>query len=150
MQSIRASFNALASTFPLHVYESAAQDVTTPAPTRPSLWIYGPGLSGSTQSYDADSLRWQAALLFAGIEHELVCWSMDDGAVKTRLPCLHLPDGRLLAFDQLQEYVEKESGSSDDVELKGKDAAWCSIVQTKLVPAVVSPFSVLWTPLMCK
>ena len=139
MQSIRASFEYLAATFPLHVYEQSNLDVTTPAPSKPSLWIYGPGLSGAAQSYDADCLRWQAALSFAGIEHDLVHWSMDDGAVKTRLPCLHLPDGRLLAFDQLQEYVESRavSRTEEDVELRGKDAAWCSLVQNKLIPAVV-------------
>ena len=139
MQSIRASFEHLAATFPLHVYEQSNLDVTTPAPSKPSLWIYGPGLSGAAQSYDADCLRWQAALSFAGIDHDLVHWSMDDGAVKTRLPCLHLPDGRLLAFDQLQEYVESRavSRTSEDVELRGKDAAWCSLVQNKLIPAVV-------------
>ena len=66
--------------FPLIEHESTVNDRTSAPPSKPTLWILGPGNVGHHASYDVRCLRVQAALAFAGEELAFRVWPTEDGA----------------------------------------------------------------------
>lgn len=75
-----AAFERLHAAFPLILHEASTNDLSSAAPTRPTLWVLGPAAFGSVASYDVRCLRWQAALAFAGVDVRYRLWASDDGA----------------------------------------------------------------------
>lgn len=72
---------SLFRSFPLLCHPSQQLDDTA-APSKPTLWILGPGIAGTEASYDVRSLRRQAELRFRGVEYEVMTWENEDGGVE--------------------------------------------------------------------
>lgn len=69
--------------FPIIEYEEQLAQPSTEypaAPSSPTLWIYGPGVGNSKESFDLQCLRAQAELAFSGIEVERRDMQVAEGA----------------------------------------------------------------------
>lgn len=66
-------WSSFLSSFPVVEYgeqlvEASNSSDYTAAPSKPTLWIYGPGVGNSKESFDLQCLRAQAELAFNGVD----------------------------------------------------------------------------------
>lgn len=83
-------WSSLLASFPLVEYEEqlAQPSVEYPAaPSRPTLWIYGPGVGNSKESFDLQCLRAQAELAFNDIKVERRDMQVAEGSPGGELCC---------------------------------------------------------------
>lgn len=147
---------------PLYAYfplltVSNDDDATTPAPTKPTLWVLGPPPSGHKESLDPSSRRVQALARFSNVDFDSRYLADGLGAPGGTLPSLHLPQGDLVETDRVDESILKlattKPAASDDDDSNNKGdgggdrspaaadpvvQAYTSLVETTLLPAVVA------------
>ncbi|GAA5892996.1 hypothetical protein JCM8208_004148 [Rhodotorula glutinis] len=147
--SIPAPLAHLYAQFPL--YEVPAPQGTTPAPSRPTLWVYGPPPAGHRESLDPLCRAAQAFARFSlGGEAAQVRW-MDwqgkEGAPGGTLPALHTPEGDLVVGDEVSAWVAAQGAPQPAKGKKGTDApppvdpsqqAFLALVLSTLLPAVLA------------
>jgi hypothetical protein len=76
-------WQAITSAFPIIEYgeQLAEPDTIYPAaPSQPTLWIYGPGVGNSKESFDLQCLRAQAELAFNGVKTDRRDMQVSEGA----------------------------------------------------------------------
>ncbi|GAA5909446.1 uncharacterized protein JCM6883_003947 [Sporobolomyces salmoneus] len=143
--------------FPLLIVSN--DDSTTPAPSKPTLWVLGPPPTGHQESLDPVCRQAQAFARFSGMDCQPRYLSDGLGAPGGTLPSLHLPQGDLIETERVVEWIEKNSRSSDggattkQSQEEKEDSterpidpvvqAYTSLVETTLLPAVVAALYLL-------
>lgn len=76
-------WTSITSCFPLVEYEEQLEKADSEypaAPSKPTLWIYGPGVGNSKESFDLQCLKAQAELAFNDIKTERRDMQVGEGA----------------------------------------------------------------------
>ncbi|KAJ7074200.1 hypothetical protein C8F01DRAFT_1043320 [Mycena amicta] len=129
------------SFFPLYTLPPIKR--SAPNPTSPTLWISPP--RSTRLSADVECLKWQAYLALRGLNKIAIrCDVAPEGALDSRLPNLHLPDGQLLparliptwAEETLNEPERPLEGYRDQAALD-ESRAWVSLLECDVHAALV-------------
>ncbi|GAA5851421.1 hypothetical protein JCM9279_001061 [Rhodotorula babjevae] len=151
--SIPAPLARLYAKFPL--YEVPAPQGTTPPPSRPTLWAYGPPPAGHRESLDPLCRAAQAFARFSLADAEGMAadvrwmdWAGKEGAPGGTLPALHTPEGDLLVGDEVSGWVAAQGAPAKGKKGSAADAApppadpsqqaFLALVLSTLLPAVLS------------
>ena len=124
--SIPAPLARLYAKFPL--YEVPAPQGTTPPPSRPTIWAYGPPPAGHRESLDPLCRAAQAFARFTltndaegAADVRWMDWAGREGAPGGTLPALHTPEGDLLVGDEVSGWVAAQGAPA-----KGKKGSGAS------------------------
>lgn len=119
------------------------------APSAPTFWLHGPGITSEKESFDVECLKVQAAAVFAGIETRTKWLESSEGApgggwgfkreasqkadertitstdiTVANLPALHLPNGDLLPAGAIQAWISKQRRSTAASEKEDNQAGY--------------------------
>lgn len=122
--------------FPLIVYPATSP--ASGAPEQPSLWLLGPPPDSSHESLDPYSRQATALARFLSISVTPRWLTSAVGAPAAQLPSLHLPDGNLLARDEITAHLLGKAQAGTDATSDATHQAYTALVQTKLLPAVLA------------
>lgn len=135
-------------------------DSTTPAPSKPTLWVLGPPPTGHKESIDPVCRQAQAFARFSQVDAQPRYLPHGQGAPGGNLPALHLPQGDLIESEGVHGWIstgnfdgkvdekqqDKEKRDNDDVTPQDPILqAYTSLVETTLLPAVVAALYLLPT-----
>ncbi|BGO98090.1 hypothetical protein NBRC10513v2_002090 [Rhodotorula toruloides] len=125
------------SHFPLLTLPSP--HLTTPAPSLPTIWAYGPPPSGHTESLDPACRAAQAYARFAGQKCEVrwIGWEGREGAPGGQVPALHTSEGDLFGGEELEAWLAEKAGGKDTTN-DATHQAYLSLLTTTLLPAVLA------------
>lgn len=136
--------------FPLLTVSNS--DTTTPAPSKPTLWVLGPPPPGHQESLDPISRQVQAFARFSQLDAQPRYLSNGNGAPGGTLPSLHTPQGDLIETEGINKWIEDQSKTASGSAEKGDDEelpldpvlqAYTSLIETTLLPAVLAALYLL-------
>ena len=135
-------------------------DSTTPAPSKPTLWVLGPPPTGHKESLDPACRQAQSFARFSQLDAQPHYLPHGQGAPGGTLPALHLPQGDLIETEGVNGAIsagrcsENDEEKKQDKEKRENDEvtpqdpilqAYTSLVETTLLPAVVAALYLLPT-----
>ncbi|GAA5834864.1 hypothetical protein JCM5353_004905 [Sporobolomyces roseus] len=133
-------------------------DSTTPAPSKPTLWVLGPPPTGHKESLDPVCRQAQSFARFSQLDAQPRYLTHGQGAPGGSLPALHLPQGDLIETEGVNGWIstgnfdgkvdekqqDQEKRDNDDVTPQDPILqAYTSLVETTLLPAVVAALYLL-------
>ncbi|KAG2178860.1 hypothetical protein INT43_001706 [Umbelopsis isabellina] len=122
--------------FPLKTYPATLEPER---PTKPQLYVFGPGWESKNTSFDVDCLAMQIYLKFCSIDFDIVQSNEPYASPKGKLPFLVVPPDHCLYGEQIHHWLQKHEKQKklENTEQESEAQAFITMIEKKLGAALL-------------